>query len=290
MKTSDNIICAVSAGLTSVMMAIKMKEWYPNCNVVNVFLNTGKEDFKSLEFMNECDKYYNLNLVWLEADINEIKGKGSNYKITSFLNLDSDGKIFEQGIKKYGIPNVANKWCNRELKLIPLEKYANNLFGLNNWSLALGIRTDEIDRVSESYKTNNIFYPPFDNKIDSRKRNKFWKHEPIKLKIKAYQGNCDVCFEKSKRKRMTIAKENPEKLLWWDKMEKKYSLIEIEGKEQYNNTVKNGGVYFGRMNESIEQLIKDAKKPFKKATDEYIYEDDLFDFETNCGTTCSFEL
>ena len=290
MRKSNNIICATSAGYTSVMMAIKMKEWYPDCNIVNVFLNTGKEDIRSLKFMYECDKHYNLNLVWLESIINPFKNSGSSYRVTSYSNLDTSGKIFEQGIKKYGIPNRTNKWCNRELKLVPLEKYANDLFGKNNWSLALGIRTDEIDRISEKYKTNNIFYPPFENKIDSRERNKFWSTEPIKLSLKAYEGNCDECFEKSKRKRMTIAVENPEKLIWWNDMEEKYSLIEIEGKEQYNNAVKSGGVYFGRMNESIQQLIEEAKKPFKKATDEYIYENDLFDLESDCGNSCTLEL
>jgi hypothetical protein len=290
MKTSNNIICATSAGLTSVMMAIKMKEWYPNSNVINVFLNTGKEDIRSLKFMNECDKYYNLNLVWLEAEINPLKKKASNYKITTYKDLDLNGKIFEDGIRKYGIPSRVNKWCNRELKLVPLEKYANDIFGKNNWCLALGIRTDEIDRISDNYKENNTFYPPFENKINSRLRNKFWSEQAIKLNIKGYEGNCDFCFEKSKRKRMTISKENPKKLIWWDEMEKKYSLVLIDGKEQYNEMVKSGGAYFGRMNESIEKLIEDAKRPFKKATDEYIYENDLFDFEDNCGNSCNIEL
>ena len=288
MKNSNNIICATSAGLTSVMMAIKMKEWHPDCNVVNVFINTGKEDVRSLEFMNECDKHYNLNLVWLEAIIESKKGIGSNYKVTSFHKLDTKGIIFEEGIKKYGIPSRVNKWCNRELKLVPLEKYANYIFGKNNWSLAIGLRVDEIDRVSNNYKTNNIFYPPFENKINQRERNKFWKDEPIKLKIKGYEGNCEFCFEKSKRKRMTIAVENPDKLIWWNEMEQKYSLKTIDGKEQYNEMVENGGAYFGRMNEPIQKIIEDAKQPFKKSTDEYIYENDLFDFESDCGSSCSF--
>ncbi len=290
MKTSNNIICATSAGLTSVMMAIKMKEWYPDCNVVNVFLNTGKEDIRSLEFMNQCDIHYDLNLVWLEAIINKDKGIGTNYKITSFDKLDLNGKMFEQGIKKYGIPSRVNKWCNRELKLNPLEKYANDLFGANNWCLALGIRTDEIDRISDKYKENNTFYPPFENGIDSRLRNKFWSQEQIKLNIKGYEGNCEFCFEKSKRKRMTIAVENLDKLIWWNEMERKYSLVPIEGKDQYNEMVKSGGAYFGRMNESIEKIIEDAKKPFSKATDEYIYENDLFDFESDCGNNCVIEF
>lgn len=285
MKTSNNIICATSSGLTSVMMAIKMKEWYPECNVINVMANTSKEDIRSLDFMNECDKYFNLNLVWLEA-VFKGKKQGTTYKITDFENLCKNGDLFEEGIKKYGIPSVANKWCNRELKLAPITKYANAVFGKKNWSIAIGIRVDEIDRISEKYKTNNIFYPPFENGISQKERNKFWKDIPIKLKLKGYEGNCDVCFEKSKRKRMTIAVDNPEKLIWWDKMEEKYSLIEIDGKPQYNSIIKNGGYFFGRENKSIKELIEDAKKPFQKASDEYIYEDDLFDLESDCGQTC----
>jgi hypothetical protein len=290
MKTSNNIICATSAGLTSVMMAIKMREWYLECNVVNVFLNTGKEDPRSLEFMHNCDKHYNLNLVWLEAVINPNRNKGTTYKVTKYESLDTSGNLFENGIQKYGIPSRVNKWCNRELKLVPLEKYANDLFGSNNWCLALGIRTDEIDRISESYKENNTFYPPFENGIDSRLRNKFWQNQPIKLKLKGYEGNCDFCFEKSKRKRMTIAVENASKVIWWDQMEKKYSLIQIDGKEQYNSMVLGGGAFFGRSNESIVQIVADAKKPFARATNEYIYENDLFDYENDCGTNCSIEF
>lgn len=42
------------------------------------------------------------------------------------------------------------------------------------------------------------------------------------------------------------------------------------------------------MNEPIQKIIEDAKQPFKKSTDEYIYENDLFDFESDCGSSCSF--
>jgi 3'-phosphoadenosine 5'-phosphosulfate sulfotransferase (PAPS reductase)/FAD synthetase len=289
MKTSNNVICATSAGYTSVMMAIKMKEWYPELNIVNVFANTGKERIESLVFMHECDRYYNLNLVWLEAVINE-KKIGTTYKVSSFYNLDTKGRIFEKGIKKYGIPSIVNKWCNRELKVNPMKKYADDLFGKNNWCTAIGIRADEIDRISENYLTNNIFYPAFEKNVDSIYRNKFWSKQPIKLNLKAYEGNCDMCFEKSKRKKLTILSENPDKVIWWDKMEQKYSLVEIEGKEQYNSMVQKGGAYFGRMNESIRHLREQLNMPFIKATDEYIYENDLFDFENDCGNSCSIEL
>jgi hypothetical protein len=289
MKTSKNIICLTSAGYTSVLMAIKMNEWYPDHNIINVMANTSKERIESLEFMDQCDKYFNLNLVWIEAIINNQKGVGTDFKITTFENLKTKGEIFENGIKKYGIPSKINKWCNRDLKIIPIKKYSDFIFGKDNYCFAIGLRVDEIDRISKDYKTNNIFYPPFDNKISKRERNLFWKNQPIKLSIPAYKGNCDACFEKSKRKKLTILVEEPEVFDWWKKMEDKYSTIPIDGKDSYNQFALNGGHFFGRGNESIKQLIKESNKPFSKATDEYIYEDDLFDFEDECGSYCTFK-
>ena len=59
MKLSDNknIFCSVSAGYSSVLMAIKLKDWFPDHKIVNVMANTSKETPESLHFMNECDKF-----------------------------------------------------------------------------------------------------------------------------------------------------------------------------------------------------------------------------------------
>jgi len=286
LESNKNIVCTVSAGYSSVMMAIKIKEWYPDHNIIFAMANTSKERRESLEFMNQCDIYFKLNISWIEAIINPIKGKGTNYKIVKFKDLKRNGEIFEDGIKKYGIPSKINKWCNRDLKLVPLKKYCDKVFGLNNYSLAVGMRADEMDRVSKEYKTNNVFYPLMDNKISTKDRNKFWKDKPIKIKIPAYKGNCDLCFEKSNRKLMTIIKEEPDKVIWWDKMINKYSTITIDGKDSYNHFAKNGGMNFYRENKTIQELVEMAKQPFSMATDEYIYENDLFDLEGECGSGC----
>lgn len=286
LENCNNILCTVSAGYSSMLMAIHMKEWYPNHNIVYAFANTGKEDKRSLDFLKECADYYGLDIVYLEPIISSDKGVGTNYAVRLANNLDLSGIQFEYGIQKYGIPSVANKWCNRELKLVPMQKYCDDIFGKNNWSVAIGIRIDEIDRVSESYKTNNIFYPLVEHKIDSRLRNKFWSEQPIKLKLKAFEGNCTMCFEKSDRKRMTVYKYNPKSAIWWDEMEQKYSLVPIDGKDVYNGFVENGGAFFGRGNRSIKWLVEQAQKPFREANDEYVYESDLFDAEDECGNAC----
>lgn len=286
LENNNNIFCSISSGYSSILMAIKMKEWYPNHNVIYGMANTSKERKESLDFMNECDKYFNLNMVWIEGIINQEKNKGTDYKITTFENLITNGDLMENGIKKYGVPSKINKWCNRELKLIPMKKYVDSIFGVNNYSIALGIRFDEMDRISENYKTNNIFYPLIENKIDSRLRNKFWNNQPVKIKIPAFKGNCDFCFEKSKRKILTIIKEDFDLIKWWLDKENKYSKMQLDNKDSYNAYVVDNGINFSRGNQSFLELIEEAKNPFRSATDEYIYESDMFDLEDECGNSC----
>ena len=289
LKDNNNIFCSVSAGYSSILMALKIKEWYPNHNIIYAMANTSKEDIESLNFMNECDKYFGLNMVWIEAIINQEYRKGTDFKIVYFKDLKRNGELFEDGIKKYGIPSKINKWCNRDLKLVPLKKYVDSVFGKNNYSIAVGLRADEMDRVMLSFKENNVFYPLLDNGIRTKDRNRFWKDQPIKLNLPAYKGNCDLCFEKSNRKLMTIIKEDPKTAKWWLDIEMKYRRIPIEGKPSYNYFAENvTGMNFNRQNLSIIELIKMAKtKQFSKATDEYIYENDLFDLEGDCGGGCT---
>jgi len=285
-KNNKNIFCSVSAGYSSVLMALKIKEWYPNHNIIYAMANTSKECVESLDFMNECDKYFGLDMVWIEAKINQEHRKGTDFNIVTYENLKRNGELFEDGIKKYGIPSKINKWCNRDLKLVPLKKYVDSIFGKNNYSIAVGLRADEMDRVMLSYKENNVFYPLLDNGISTKDRNRFWKDQPIKLKLPAYKGNCDLCFEKSNRKLMTILKEEPTKGEWWQCMIDKYSKISIDNKPSYNVYADDLGMNFFRENKSITDLIEMAKQPFRKATDEYIYESDLFDLEGDCGGGC----
>ena len=70
-------------------------------------------------------------------------------------------------------------------------------------------------------------------------------------------------------------------------MIEKYSKIPIDGKNSYNQYVEDGGMHFYRKNRTIKDLIEMAKKPFTKATDEYVYENELFDAEGDCGGGCT---
>jgi hypothetical protein len=287
LKDNKNIFCTVSAGYSSIMMALKLKEWYPDHTILYAMANTSKEDIKSLDFMHKCDEYFDLGVNWIQAIFNPKRGDGVGFEIVDYYTLKRKGEIFEQGIKKLGISSKINAWCNRDMKLVPLKKFADSVFGLDNYSIAVGLRADEIDRVKKAYYTNNTFYPLMDNGITTKDRNRFWNEQPIQIEIPAYKGNCDLCYKKSNRKIMTVIKEEPNKVDWWNKMIKQYSQIPIEGKPSYNAYAENGGMSFYRQNISLDTLIEMASKPFKRATDEYIYESDLFDIEEECGSGCT---
>lgn len=287
----ENLFVSFSSGYSSAMMASIIKEKYSDkYNIIFGMANTSKENEDSLIFADKCDKYFDLNLVWIEADINPDDGKGTRHIVKTFDTLTRDGSLFEKGIKKYGIPSVVNKWCNRELKLNAIHSYLKSI-GWGNfgqYKTAIGIRADEIDRISSNKEKFNLWYPLVEMGISKRDRNRFWDNMPFKLNIKGYEGNCDMCFEKTNRKLCTIYKESPNKIDWWLGMEDKYSDKKIEGKETYNSFIDtDGGHYSLRNNKSYKDIIILAKQPFKKASDEYVYESDLFDMAGNCDGGCN---
>lgn len=286
------LFCSFSSGLSSAMMAkILLDEYQEEYDLIFAMANTGKENEKSLEFADKCDKYFGLNLVWLEADINSEKGKGTRHVVKTFETLDRSGIVFEKGIQKYGIPSVVNKWCNRELKLNAIHSYLKSIgwgdFGKDYYT-AVGIRSDEIDRISVNRIDQKILYPLAERGITKKERNKFWHNMPFTLEIKGYEGNCDMCFEKTNRKLATQYLENPNRIDWWEDMEHLYSDIKLYGKDNYNSFIdKYGGHYSLRNNQPYSTIKLLAKQPFSKSTDEYIYESDLFDQAGSCDEGCS---
>jgi len=96
-------------------------------------------------------------------------------------------------------------------------------------------------------------------------------------------------YKNKRRYKARVASEfysiSDNKISPYDDMIKKYGKIPINGKPSYNDLMEqNNGMTFYRGYNTIEDLVKMAKQPFSKATDEYIYENDLFDKEDECGS------
>lgn len=274
MKNKKLLVCTFSGGRTSAFMGLLLKDLpkYKNYDKLYVFANTGKELPETLDFINQCDKEWGLGVVWLEANVQDAKGVGTTFKIVDYETASRNGKPFEEMLKKYPLPNNMASNCTRELKLAPINKFVKSL-GYNEVYTAMGIRFDERHRISNTAKEQNIIYPLCDDlKVDSEFIRNWWDRQSFDLKLKDYEGNCDLCFKKSLKKRLTIAKERPETIKWWLDAENKYSSEAIPRFDL-------------RTNVSIEQIIEMAKQPFAKAYDLHELNKqqcDLFDYETDC--------
>ena len=284
----QNLLISFSGGRTSAYMTKfiidNLSEMF---NIIVVFANTGREFEETLQFVNECDKRWNFNTVWIEAITDEKHGNGVRAKVVNFETASRNGEPFESMIKKHGIPNVKMAICTRELKSYAIKAYARQI-GFKKYKTAIGIRADEIDRINPNHKKKGFIYPLVSLGITKSDVNKFWISNDFDLQLKGYEGNCDFCFKKSLRKLLTLTIEHPEKLEWWQEMEKKYSeYVPITRKAQNKKTT-----FFRNMLTSND-LIELSKQKFEKAKDDSKYVEtqlSLFDLDISNGCVESCEV
>ena len=278
MKKKRLLVCTFSGGRTSAFMGLFLQNYpkYKDFDKVFIFANTGKEREETLEFINKCDSEWKLNVVWVEAKINQQKGDGTSYTVVDYETASRNGEPFEAMLQKYPMPNNFASNCTRELKDRPISKFVKSL-GYREVYTAMGIRYDERHRKSNFANEKNIIYPLIDDiKVDNSFVRNWWDNQTFDLGIKDYQGNCDLCFKKSKRKRLTLISEEPSIAKWWLDMEKRFGTDKIPRFDL-------------RTNKSIEELIEEAKQPFQTVHDLHELSkiqcnlfDDEMDYETEC--------
>lgn len=286
-----NLLVSFSGGETSGFMAQWLNNHYKNLgfeNICFVFANTGQENEQTLLFTEQCDKAFNLGLVWVEAKVNPEKGKGIRHSIVDFKSASRNGEPFEDVIKKLGITNHPNPFCTRDTKLSPIESYAKDFFNGEKFATAIGIRIDEIDRVSASRKDRNLIYPLVQNiPMSKQKVNFWWSQQSFRLELKGYQGNCKTCWKKSDAKLYQLAKEDVTQFEFMDRMERTYGRVGYE----FERDPKSKNRTFFRNHRSSQDIIRESKDWSGFVRDDSIDVNDqlrMFDSESceiysNCG-------
>lgn len=277
----QRISISFSGGKTSAYMVKLLLEIYGESHdIVVTFANTGREHPETLEFIDRCDKEFGFNTVWLEAVVHHGVRKGCTHRVVDFATADRDGKVFEEVIKKYGIPNKTWQPCNREMKLNTMRSYLRSIgWDSGSYSTAVGIRADEIDRMSLPAMLSGVFYPCADNGITKGIIREWWKQQPFNLNIPEHWGNCVTCFKKSDRKLLTIARELPEEFDFNDRMEQKY-------RTTGHGAVEHPRVFF-RGNRSAREILEESKKDFVLFHDDnFIPFDEELDVGGGCGSSC----
>jgi len=197
-----------SGGRTSAYMTKMLLDNYADQYEFDVvFANTGQEHERTLEFIKNCDDEWGFNTTWIEAKV--IEDAGTSFNVVTFETAARKGEPFVSVINKYGISNQAYPHCTRELKLQPMLKYYKDK-GWNDHNIAIGIRADEIRRVSKHATQNRIVYPLIDLFPTDKPFILDWfKQQPFDLDMPERLGNCVWCWKKTMSKHLKLIKDNP---------------------------------------------------------------------------------
>jgi len=204
-----------SGGRTSAYMAKRLID--EGAEYLVSFQNTGKEMPQTLDFINECDKRWNMNIVWLEYRF------GNHFEVVNYETASRDGRPFDEAIahKKQFLPNQRLRYCTSFLKIDTLRRYLKSI-GVNDYTSFNGIRYDEPRRWNKIKDSKfDVELPLVQWKTTKADVLNWWKEQQFDLMVNEPYGNCDGCFLKGKGKLAIIAKEKPELFDWWIKHEEK---------------------------------------------------------------------
>lgn len=214
-----------SGGRSSAMMLDIMLQTYAKEELAITFANTGKERQETLDFVNEVQTRWDLDIKWLEATF-RTPGKEDtikdcvSYKEVDYSSASTYGEPFSNMINHLSyMPNRVKRLCTIYLKIIPIEKYMVDNYG-EDFDTCMGIRFDEPKRVRK-YKNDKIL-PLNDFRVTNKQVREFWEKQDFDLQLKDYEGNCDLCFLKGIDKRRTILRSNPELAEWWINQEENF--------------------------------------------------------------------
>jgi|SRR5580692_103496 3'-phosphoadenosine 5'-phosphosulfate sulfotransferase (PAPS reductase)/FAD synthetase len=227
MKSEIHVI-ANSGGRSSAYMTERLLKENEQPYIIT-FQNTGKEREETLEFIRACElrwiELYKTPIVWLEYNPDLPK----KFEVVDFISAhrtSGDPRVspFEKLIKKRGwLPNRVARTCTTELKIRTAKRYILSL-GYKYWTSIVGIRFDEPKRWEKMQGVKSrerwvVDHPMVRWRTTKQDVNDFWKDMPFDLRLKPYEGNCDLCFLKGLGKKRQIIRENPSSADWWVKME-----------------------------------------------------------------------
>ncbi len=221
-QITEPTVISFSGGRTSAFMLWKVLEAnngkLPEEAMV-IFANTGKEDEETLKFVKSCQDNWNVPITWVEY-----RSEKPGFAVVNYETASRNGEPFEQLIiKKKYLPNTFARFCTQELKV----KLMNKVFPIKDFITFVGIRADEPRRVAKMLTNKDEKHCPLAVAgITQKDVMDFWNNSSFDLKLtlidtKTPLGNCDLCFLKDLKQKLSIVKRYPEKVIWWASMEDK---------------------------------------------------------------------
>lgn len=272
---SGPALISFSGGRTSAYMLFHILEAHGGKlpeDVVVTFANTGKEREETLRFVHDCATHWNVNVRWLEY-----RNEPPKFEEVGYNSASRNGEPFAALIAKRNyLPNSVTRFCTQELKIRVMRDFCKQAMGWKNWTNIIGLRYDEGHRVLKALANNDTGKQPWRNampmsKAKATKRDvmAFWANQPFDLQLKSYEGNCDLCFLKSKAKLQALMRENPGMADWWIAQENAVTTDNAAGRRFTDYSYAT----------LADQVTRQG----------FLFEDDGEEFDAECGLTCAGE-
>jgi 3'-phosphoadenosine 5'-phosphosulfate sulfotransferase (PAPS reductase)/FAD synthetase len=236
------------------------------------FANTGKEREETLRFVHECGSRWGVRVHWLEW-----RNAKPCFEEVGYNSASRSGEPFAALIKKKSyLPNVVTRFCTSELKIRAMRDFAQS-FGWKRWLNVVGLRYDEGRRVLKALARNEQGKDPWRTamplskaKVTRRDVMAFWARQPFDLRLRPYEGNCDLCFLKGAGKLLALMHEHPGLADWW-----------IEQERIVAPSKSSGGTFVTEYSYAAlaDQAARQAVFPF--------LDDEDGEHDTECGLLCA---
>ena len=192
---TEKHILGLSGGRDSAALAVFMRRTYPDLDIRYFFTDTGKELPEVYEFLGRLEGFL---------------GKKIEY-----LNPDRD---FDFWLREYGnfLPSPRTRWCTRQLKLRPLEKWIQDDLRSGVRVVShVAIRADEPERIGmhATHPNLEVRFPFREHGLD--KAAVIDLLESSGLGLPSYYGwrsrsGCTFCFYQQKIEWVRLKREHPE--------------------------------------------------------------------------------
>lgn len=187
-----NVHVTLSGGRTSAYLLNCLLEAngdFPD-RVKVVFANTGREDPRTLDFVQQIGEHWSVDIKWVQYS--PIKPW---FEVVNHNSAARDGEPFEAMIRhKRYTPNGRKRICTEQLKV----RAARRLLvfsGWKRWTKTLGIRADEPHRfVQKDQPREKIWMPLIAAGVTKQQVRAFWKAQPFDLPDDV-KSNCRLCFQ-----------------------------------------------------------------------------------------------
>jgi 3'-phosphoadenosine 5'-phosphosulfate sulfotransferase (PAPS reductase)/FAD synthetase len=219
-RVSGPAVVSFSGGRTSGMMLRKVLDAYGGTlpdDVHVVFTNTGAEDNRTLDFVDECARRWGVRVRWLEFTLDT----PARYREVDYERADRAYGPFNDCIRiRSALPNGRMRFCTQVMKLGVLKAFMRATgYADDEWTNIVGLRADEIHRVmtlrARPETLWDIAAPLLDAGVTKPDVLRWWAAQPFDLATPEFAGNCAGCFLKGKTLRYRVEQEAPGALSWW---------------------------------------------------------------------------